>query len=278
MSTSSYRSQTPRISKWVSRWAHLPLRLFLGITFIYAGLQKLTDPQFFNPSAHGYIGKQIAAFAIGSPLHSFLLQVAVPHATVFGLLVSYGELAIGIGTMLGLLLRPAAFFGLLISLLFFLSATWRVFPYLYGSDIVFVFCWLTFLIAGPVNTGLPSLDAIFVQRLLSPKQRKQLAPVTLFLLGVGEEPARYLQRTPIDYTQSQGKSVSGNKRPAQQQSRYLLEQRAKKESRRNFLLGTLTGGAGMLALAWLWNTLHLFPLGSDTSGLSSSANGSASTA
>src|SRR5690242_9255851 len=49
----------------------LPLRLFLGITFVYAGFQKLTDPQFFNRSAAGFIGKQIIAFAHGSPIHDF---------------------------------------------------------------------------------------------------------------------------------------------------------------------------------------------------------------
>lgn len=27
----------------------LPLRLFLGLTFIYAGIQKLTDPGFLQP-------------------------------------------------------------------------------------------------------------------------------------------------------------------------------------------------------------------------------------
>ncbi|HCJ35665.1 MAG TPA: hypothetical protein DHV65_15390, partial [Ktedonobacter sp.] len=59
----------------MSRWILLPLRLFLGITFIYAGLQKISDPQFFNPVARGYVGRQIAAFATGSPLHSFLVQV-----------------------------------------------------------------------------------------------------------------------------------------------------------------------------------------------------------
>ena len=52
----------------------LPLRLFLAITFIYAGIQKLTDPQFFNPAAAGFIGKQIMAFAIGSPIHNFLMH------------------------------------------------------------------------------------------------------------------------------------------------------------------------------------------------------------
>src|SRR5438128_2017983 len=103
----------------ISTWILTPLRLFLGITFTYAGLQKLTDPQFFQPSTPGYVGKQISAFATGSPLHNFLLQIVVPHASFFGALVAYGEIAIGIATMLGLLLRPAAFFGLLISLIFF---------------------------------------------------------------------------------------------------------------------------------------------------------------
>src|SRR5579863_316212 len=177
-------------------WILIPLRLFLGITFIYAGLQKLTDPQFFNPTAAGYIGKQIAAFATGSPLHDFLVQVTIPHAYLFGVLIAYGELAIGVGTILGFLLRPAAFFGMLISLMFFLTATWRVRPYFYGSDIVFFFCWLTLLIAGPASTGLPTLDAIIVPRLLSrvsSERRAQLARVLAFIVGIGETPAPDLE-------------------------------------------------------------------------------------
>src|SRR6266566_5284150 len=201
--------------KHLTRWVLLPLRLFLGITFIYAGLQKLTDPQFLNPAAHGYIGKQINAFATGSPLHWFLVQVAVPHATLFGILVALGELAIGIGTILGLLFRPAAFFGMLISLMFFLSATWHVYPYFYGSDIVFVFSWLTLLLAGPQYTGLPSLDVLFVQRKLSPGERRSLAPVISFFLGVSEEAQPVALET--GYTQNtqsnQGKGRPGNRRP-----------------------------------------------------------------
>src|SRR6266478_1473527 len=167
----------------------LPLRLFLGITFIYAGLQKLTDPQYFNRSATGFIGKQIIGFAAGSPIHALLINIVLPHAVFFGALVAFGELAIGIGALLGLLLRPASFFGLLLNILFFLSASWRVFPYFYGADIVFVFCWITMLIAGPELCWLPALDTWLVARLLenaSPASRPRLARACYFLLGVKE--------------------------------------------------------------------------------------------
>jgi thiosulfate dehydrogenase [quinone] large subunit len=40
----------------------LPLRLFFGATFVYAGLQKLTDPQFFSATAPGFIGHQMTGF------------------------------------------------------------------------------------------------------------------------------------------------------------------------------------------------------------------------
>jgi len=151
-------------TKSILGWAVLPLRLFLGITFIYAGIQKLTDPQYFHPSAARYIGNQIAAFASGSPMHGFLVNVAEPHAMLVGALVAYGELAIGLGALFGLLLRSAAFCGILLNLVFFLSATWRVYPYFYGSDIVFIFCWITLLIAGPSSSVLPSLDTWKIRR------------------------------------------------------------------------------------------------------------------
>src|ERR1700751_5756442 len=61
-------------------WTLLPLRLFLSITFVYAGVQKLTDPQFFHKSTPGYIGNQLIAFAHGSPLHDLIIKTVVPHA------------------------------------------------------------------------------------------------------------------------------------------------------------------------------------------------------
>src|ERR1700730_11995444 len=243
-------------------WMLIPMRLFLGVTFFYAGVQKLADPQFFKPTAPGYIGRQIIGFAHGSPLHGFLLQFVVPHSNFFGVLIIAGELAIGLGTLAGFLLRPAAFFGLLISLMFFLTASWHVYPYFYGADIVFVFCWLTLLIAGPTRTGYPALDVIWVQRLLSPGQQARYALALSLLLGV-DESAKGVpipnndvsmtgntvqtqnRRGPVNVRPNQ---QQGNARPNQQQSRYAASRRSK-ESRRKFLLGTVTGGVGMLGLA-----------------------------
>ena len=168
----------------------LPLRLFLGITFVYAGIQKLTDPQYFNRSAPGYIGKQIIAFANKSPIHDFLITVVVPHATFFGALVAFGEIAIGIGALVGFLLRPASFFGMLLSLMFFLSASWNVYPYFYGADIVFVFAWITMLLAGPLRSGLPTLDAILVPRFLqtfSPESQAKVGRFLSIVVGAGNE-------------------------------------------------------------------------------------------
>ena len=61
-------SQEKHITHESRGWVLLPLRLFLGVTFVYAGIQKLTDPQFFQPNAAGYIGHQIAGFATQSLL------------------------------------------------------------------------------------------------------------------------------------------------------------------------------------------------------------------
>ena len=252
-----------KIASW-SNWIIVPLRLFMGVTFIYAGIQKLTDPQYFNPATRGYIGHQIAAFALGSPLHDFLISVAVPHATLFGALVAYGELAIGFGVLLGLLSRVASLCGLLINLVFFLSADWHVFPYFYGADIVFLFCWLTLLIAGPANQILPALDSWLVKWLVEhagPEKQAGRAAICAWVFGVqvAPEPLPQTQQVPT------GQVVRGAAPKQQNTSQYRAWQfeQLRQESRRNFVLGSLTGGAVMLVVALVAQALHLLP-GSNT--------------
>lgn len=63
--------------------ALFPLRLFLGGTFIYAGIQKLSDPGFLHPGAPTYIGTQLHGFSQGTP-GGFLLTTFAPPACPTG--------------------------------------------------------------------------------------------------------------------------------------------------------------------------------------------------
>lgn len=254
-----------------SNWIIVPLRLFMGVTFVYAGLQKLTDPQYFNPATHGYIGHQITAFATGSPLHSFLANVAVPHAILFGGLVAYGELAVGLGILLGLFSRVASLCGLLINLVFFLSADWHVFPYFYGSDIVFLFCWLTLLIAGPANQILPALDTWLAAQLVErvePTRQARRAALCAWVFGVQVEPEPLPQNQPVQ-TRQQAKNMPKAQSTSQYRA-WQLEQ-LRQESRRNFVLGSLSGGAVMLVAALIAQALHLLP--GSNAGANTTASG-----
>jgi thiosulfate dehydrogenase [quinone] large subunit len=134
----------------------------MGFTFVYAGVQHLTDPSYFDPSKSGYIGHLVAQYAVGSPIHDFLLGVVAPNAVSFGWMVAGGEILIGFATLTGFFFRVAALAGLMLNFTFFLSATWNAFPFYFGSDIVFVMCWLTLLLTGPQLTH--SVDGLLAKR------------------------------------------------------------------------------------------------------------------
>lgn len=128
----------------VPAWALLPLRLFLGFTFVYAGLQKLADPKFFSSASSSSIQEQLRAASHSSPIGSLLgplSHLAMP----IGALIAFGELAVGVGTLLGLWSRLAAFGGLLLSLGFLLAVSWHSDPYYLGPDVVFCFAWSALL-------------------------------------------------------------------------------------------------------------------------------------
>jgi thiosulfate dehydrogenase [quinone] large subunit len=132
------------------------------VTFIYAGIQKLTDPGFFTLGAPTYIGTQIHGFARGSPIGSILLKLS-EQAVAIGALTIVTEMAVGLLVLLGLFTRPAALTGLLLSFTFFLSASWNTTPYFYGSDIVFVMCWVTLILTGPGGFAFDPVAAVWLR-------------------------------------------------------------------------------------------------------------------
>ncbi len=137
-----------------TRYALLPLRIFLGITFVYAGLDKLTDAAFFT-SAPGSMEATLNAVR-GSAAIPGMIDLALQNPDAFGYAIAGGEIAVGLGTLAGLLARIAALGGALISLSLWLTVSWATQPYYYGNDLVYLMAWLPLILAG---APVLSLDA-----------------------------------------------------------------------------------------------------------------------
>jgi thiosulfate dehydrogenase (quinone) large subunit len=153
-------------------WLLLPLRLFLGVTFSYAGLQKLANPDYLDPHSPTSVAAQMRLLQHSSPIGP-LVGLSTHAPTTVGLLIAFGELAVGIGTLLGLFQRAAALGGVLLSLTFFLTVSWNTTPYYYGSDIVFTFAWVTMLGFG--SQGALTLDHWLSDRLVPAPARRAAA-------------------------------------------------------------------------------------------------------
>ena len=129
-------------------YATLPLRFFLGVTFVYAGLQKIADPGFLRPGASTYIGTQLQAFAAHSPIGFLIESIALPAPQLAGVGVIAAELLIGVAVMLGVATRWAAAAGAFVNFILFLTASWTVQPYFLGSDGIYTVAWITLALVG----------------------------------------------------------------------------------------------------------------------------------
>jgi len=157
----TFKSAPASSAPYVLGRALLPLRAFLGFTFCFAGLQKLANPRFFDAADPASIQAQLAGAAHRSPIHALISplgHVAVP----LGVLIAFGELAVGVGTLLGLRARLAAAGGLALSLMLFLTVSFHSAPYYTGADIVFAFAWTPLLLAG--SGPVLSLDAAIADK------------------------------------------------------------------------------------------------------------------
>lgn len=150
------------VRAWVlAEWALLPLRLFLGVTFCFAGLQKLANPNFFNSQSPNSIQAQLIASARLSPIHA-LLSHLVQFAKPLGVIIALSELAIGLGALLGLWTRIAAVGGAVLSFSLFLTVSFHASPYYTGADLLFFFAWMPFIVAG--GGSRLSLDAFIANQ------------------------------------------------------------------------------------------------------------------
>jgi thiosulfate dehydrogenase [quinone] large subunit len=138
------KSLPPILAGWATQsWAERLLRAFLGVTFLYAGVQKLTDPNFFsmNPQASTSIHYQLEIFARNTPLGP-LMSLLAHMSTLTGYGIALLEIAIGLGTLLGIGIVAAAVAGFLVNLTLTLTASWHTHPYFIGSDSIYAIAWL----------------------------------------------------------------------------------------------------------------------------------------
>jgi thiosulfate dehydrogenase [quinone] large subunit len=174
----------------VSTAALVPLRIFLGGTFVYAGLDKLLDPTFLAAAGPGSIGEQLVLFARTSPL-AFLINGVALHAPVLvGLGMAVLEIGIGLGALTGWLFRLSAGLGAAVSILFWLTASWSTTPYFYGPDLPYAAGWLTLALAG--TGGAWTLPAWFEEQ--EPARRRPGFDRRTMIAGApSEERRRFLQ-------------------------------------------------------------------------------------
>jgi thiosulfate dehydrogenase [quinone] large subunit len=133
---SSWRNQAPALRV---------MRLWLGITWIYAGWDKASDPGFLEAGSSTYIGTQLSGFSTHSPL-GFAFNPLIEYATVVGGFVIISEFAIGLATLLWVAPRLAAFGGFLMSLGLWLADTFHVSPYFLASNTAYAVLWLSYLL------------------------------------------------------------------------------------------------------------------------------------
>lgn len=118
------------------------LRAFLGLTFIYAGWDKVSDPLFIT---QGFVDS-VTAYSQTSPISS-LLTMAAERPEIFGWLIIISELAIGAFTLTGAAAFPAAAGGAALSLTLWLSSSWNVRPYFLAADPAYLVMWVVYALS-----------------------------------------------------------------------------------------------------------------------------------
>lgn len=80
------------------------VRLYLGWSWMTAGWGKITGEEGFN--AAGYLNGVVANEMVMEQYptyHAFIESFALPNAGIFSFMVAWGEFAVGLGLLLGIL-------------------------------------------------------------------------------------------------------------------------------------------------------------------------------
>jgi thiosulfate dehydrogenase [quinone] large subunit len=161
----------------LSAWFVLALRLMMGYAFFYAGWEKIVSAGGW--SASGYL---LNAVPQSSPLYDTFIWMGSTawFADFLAIAVPWGELAIGLGLLLGVMTRLAAFFGAFMMLMFYFS-NWSVEHGLINGDFAYM---LVFLAVAAFGAGrIIGLDPLIERYEIRGEPLIERYPILDYVLG-----------------------------------------------------------------------------------------------
>ncbi len=153
-STSQEEFPEPAIAKFflgssgaAALW--LVVRMNVGAQWLIAGWEKVQEPAAWGTSGVAMKGFVAGALAKAGGEHpavqgwyaTFLQNVVLPNAGLWSFLITWGEVAVGLGILLGALTGIAAGFGVLMNLNYLLAGTVSINPILGTFGLFLVFAW-----------------------------------------------------------------------------------------------------------------------------------------
>ena len=125
----------------------LPLRLFVGASFLFAGEFKISQGAWgadYAPNLEEFVtGNLDSAYSFYRP---FLESTVLPNAETFAVLTGWGEMLFGLSVFLGLFTRLGAAIGIFVVLNFTFAVGRGI--WLPGMDAAYIWALFTLLIGG----------------------------------------------------------------------------------------------------------------------------------
>ena len=146
----------------------LVVRLYVGYEWLEAGLHKFSDPKWMSDGS-ALLGYWKGAVAVPAPparaaitydwFRSFLQFLIDNNTSVwFAKVITFGEIAIGLGLILGAFVGVAAFFGALMNMNFMLAGSASTNPVLFFLAVGLMLAWKVAGFYGADRFLLPLLN------------------------------------------------------------------------------------------------------------------------
>lgn len=174
--TTSVEIPEPKFARFVLSdthfsWVWFLLRLYVGWQWISAGWEKALNPAWVGPQAGSAIqGFLKGAVASAGGAHPSVMQwyadfigvIPLMHPVLFSYLITFGELAVGAGLILGAFTGIAAFFGILMNFNYLFAGAVSTNPLLLLIELFLMLAWR--------NAGWIGLDRFLLPYLGVPWQ------------------------------------------------------------------------------------------------------------